>query len=165
MYKTQMSHGVTGLVMTNSPFQQICNVYVQSLALNEISATIAWHCKYVTKQHKTGENNRDAPGQRLAADTRPSTTDKTINLERHACDKMTIQTNDVFDEKLYQSRILLVSAVWTTFLTNVNYVTFAIYYRRSVCLSVCDIGALHSAGWDFRQFFSPHDTRTHQEMR
>jgi len=35
---------------------------------------------------------------------------------------------------------------------------FAICYRRSVCLSVCrlsvcDVGALYSACWNFRQFF------------
>jgi len=26
----------------------------------------------------------------------------------------------------------------------------------SVCLSVCDVGAPYSAGWNFRQFFSPY---------
>jgi len=32
--------------------------------------------------------------------------------------------------------------------------TFAICYRRSVCLSsVCDVGAPYSGGWTFRQFF------------
>jgi len=32
--------------------------------------------------------------------------------------------------------------------------TFAICYRRSVCLSVvCDVSAPYSAGWNFRQFF------------
>jgi len=36
--------------------------------------------------------------------------------------------------------------------------TFAICYRRSVCLSsvclsVCNVGAPYSAGWNFRQFF------------
>jgi len=45
------------------------------------------------------------------------------------------------------------------FLANVNvYVTFAKCYRRSVCLSVCDVGAPYSAGWNFRQFFSPYDS-------
>jgi len=46
--------------------------------------------------------------------------------------------------------------------------TFAISYGRSVCLSVvcrlsvvCNVGAPYSAGWNFRQFFSPYDsTRT-----
>ena len=34
-----------------------------------------------------------------------------------------------------------------SFLANVNYVTFAICYRNSVCrLSVCNIGAPYSAG-------------------
>jgi len=37
--------------------------------------------------------------------------------------------------------------------------TFAICYRRSVCLSVvCNVGAPYSAGWNFRQFFSPYDS-------
>ena len=52
------------------------------------------------------------------------------------------------------------------FLANVNYVTFAICYRRSVCLSpVCLSICLwrwcaysYSAGWNFRQFFSPYDS-------
>ena len=37
--------------------------------------------------------------------------------------------------------------------------TFAICYRRSVCrLSVYDVGASYSAGWNFPQFFSPFDS-------
>ena len=38
--------------------------------------------------------------------------------------------------------------------------TFAICDRNSVCrLSVvCDVGAPYSAGWNFRQFFSPYDS-------
>jgi len=28
----------------------------------------------------------------------------------------------------------------------------------SVCLSDCNVGALYSAGWNFRQFFSPYDS-------
>jgi len=43
-----------------------------------------------------------------------------------------------------------------------DYVTFAICYRNSVCrlcLSVvCNVGAPYSAGWNFQQFFSPHDS-------
>jgi len=51
------------------------------------------------------------------------------------------------------------------FLANVYvYVfTFAICHRRSVCRlsvcpSVCDVGAPYSAGWNFRNFFSPYDS-------
>jgi len=36
--------------------------------------------------------------------------------------------------------------------------TFAICCRRSVCLSVCNVGAPYSAHWNFQQFSSPFGT-------
>jgi len=39
--------------------------------------------------------------------------------------------------------------------------TFAICYRRSVCLSLsvdCNVGAHYSVGWNFWQFFSQYDS-------
>ena len=67
---------------------------------------------------------------------------------------------------MYFARCMLDETGYQTcfrFLANVNYVTFAICYRHSVCLSsvclsVCNVGAPYSAGWNFRQFFSPYDS-------
>ena len=58
---------------------------------------------------------------------------------------------------------ILLMLRWTIrlhqFLANVNYATFAICHRSSVCcLSVCDVGAPYSAGLNFRHFFSPYDS-------
>jgi len=47
------------------------------------------------------------------------------------------------------------------FLANVNLrlsSLYAIAIPSVVCLSVCNVGALYSAGWNFRQFFSPYDS-------
>ena len=44
---------------------------------------------------------------------------------------------------------------WQTFISERDYVTFAICDHNSVCrLSVCDVGAPCSAGWNFRHFFT-----------
>ena len=68
-------------------------------------------------------------------------------------DKVNPDNFATFD-KLECRSCYVVGTVWWIFSGRELAFTFAICYRRSVCLSVvCDVGAPYSGGWTFRQFF------------
>ena len=53
--------------------------------------------------------------------------------------------------------LYLLAFFYTLFSQRVRYMLSQ--FRLSVCrVSVCDVGATYSAGWTFRQFYSPYDS-------